>query len=130
MAVYLLSGPPPEDIAVQDLRLIIEPPLMHLPYEVTAFLKMMLEKAPHKRLMDYGRIRNTLERFSNHQFKIDFNTSTHSDTSTQIYCTIEDFKSIDQCGNFAIWLDLPDATPRKVDKVMTTTSSGGLMSPL
>ena len=120
MAVYLLSGTPPENIAVQDLRLIIEPHLMHLPYEVTAFLKMMLEKAPHKRLMDYGRIRNTLERFSNHQFKIDFNTSTHSDTSTQIYCTIEDFKSIDQCGNFAIWLDLPDATPRKVDKLYQT----------
>ena len=123
MAVYLLSGTPPEDIAIQNLCLNIEPHLMHLPYEVTAFLKMMLEKAPHKRLMDYDKIRNTLEQFSNHQFKIDylnFNTSTHSDTSTQKYCTVEDIKSIDQHGNFAIWLDLPDATPRKVHKLYQT----------
>mgnify|MGYP003301848486 CR=1 FL=1 len=128
MAVYLLSGTPPENIATHDLRLIIEPHLVHLPYEVTAFLKMMLEKAPHKRLLDYGRIRNTLEQFSNHQFKIDylteyinFNTSTHSDTSTtQKHCTLEDIKSIDQCENVAIWLDLPDATPRKVHEEYQT----------
>ena len=118
MAVYLLSGTPPENIATQDLRLLIDPHLEHLPYEVTAFFRMMLENTPSKRLIDYDKIRNTLDQFSKHQFKIDYLIAyPHSNTSPPKHDKIENIQSIDQRGNFAIWLDLPQVTPRKVHKI-------------
>lgn len=118
MAVYLFSGTPPENIATQDLRLLIDPHLEHLPHEVTIFLRLMLDTAPTKRLMDYDKIRDTLHQFSKHQFKIDYLLQyAKENPGKETNYKIDHIQSIGQAGNFTLWQDLDESTPRNIHPI-------------
>lgn len=113
LAVYLFSGVPPEKIEVQDLRLLIDPHLEHLPHAVTVFLRQMLDPSPVTRLVDDRIILDTLQKFQQQQFTTD-SLKTKKDSH---HYKLENVMALGQPGNLELWESLPDTTPRKLDPV-------------
>jgi serine/threonine protein kinase len=113
LAVYLFSGVPPEKIEVQDLRLLIDPHLEHLPHAVTVFLRQMLDPSPVTRLVDDSIILDTLQKFQQQQFTVG-GLKTKKDSH---HYKIENVMFLGQPGNLELWESLPDTTPRKLDPV-------------
>ena len=113
LAVYLFSGVPPEKIEVQDLRLLIDPHLEHLPHAVTVFLRQMLDPSPVTRLVDDSIILDTLRKFQKLRFTIG-GLKTKKDSH---HYKIENVMALGQPGNLELWESLPDTTPRKLDPV-------------
>ncbi|MBO5752216.1 MAG: serine/threonine protein kinase [Proteobacteria bacterium] len=114
LAVYLLSGVPPEKIETRDLKLLIDPHLEHLPHAVTEFLWQLLETNPEKRLGHYAAINRTLTEFQQHQFHA-LQTQTKA-SSVDVEAQLESVRSIGQHGNIVIWQALSDTVPRKLPK--------------
>ena len=114
IAVYMMSGVPPEKMEVDNLKLLIDKYLDHLPDTVSVFLRQMLETDPEKRLTDYDKIRSVLEMFASQNFMIEFlDSASHQNSSYRL----ENVESLMQPGNISLWQSLPDKTPRRVPQI-------------
>lgn len=114
IAVYLMSGVPPEKMETENLHLIIEKHLEHLPYTVTVFLRQMLEQNPDQRLTDYQQIRSVLEMFAGQNFMIEFLDSAGRKNANY---SLDHVKQLIQPGNITLWQNLPDKPPRIIPDV-------------
>ena len=114
LAVYLLSGTPPEKLETKDLQLLIDRELEHLPYAITTFFRQMIEPSPIKRLTDYQIIRKYLNNFKAGEFEFEFENQDKSLANTKYQ--LENVRSIGQKGNIALWQAMPDKTPRPFPK--------------
>ncbi len=112
VAVYLLSGISPENLEIQDYHVLIDTPLQHLPYQITSFLRQMLEPRAEDRLADYDKIRAFCKALIDQKFdKIPCETQNkivkHKYSLKKVY-------SYRQPGNIELWQALSDKTPRRL----------------
>ncbi|MBQ9395135.1 MAG: serine/threonine protein kinase [Proteobacteria bacterium] len=112
VAVYLLSGVPPEELETKDFHVLIDPHLQHLPHQITAFLRKMLEPHAEDRITDYDQLREFFTALKKQQFdKIPITAST---LDKEKYA-LDKVYSYHQQGNIILWQELSDKTPRKLD---------------
>lgn len=111
VAVYLLSGVPPEELEIQDFHVLIDPHLQHLPHQITAFLRKMLEPHEADRMTDYAQLRTFFDAIKNQQFDKIPHVSFTLDKENY---SLENVHSYHQQGNIILWQELPDKTPRKI----------------
>ena len=114
VAVYLLSGVPPEELEIQDFRVLIDPHLQHLPHQITSFLRKMLEPHKEERINNYKQLHEFFDALKTQQFNKIPNVGS-SLTSKENY-SLDKVYSFHQPGNIVLWQNLPDNTPRKLNK--------------
>ena len=111
VAVYLLSGVPPEELEIRDYHVLIDSHLEHLPYAITAFLRKMLEPRIEERMTNYVQIREFLNALKNQRFdripKINVSFANN-------HYKLKNVLSYHQTGNIVLWEELEDAIPRSV----------------
>lgn len=100
LAVELLSGCSPADMAVCDFKLVIEPHLTHLPRAVVQTLSLMLEPAVCNRLCDYNALIAQFSSLANKE-KPSFLGFLRRGARPKF----EHVESICQAGNYEIWQD-------------------------
>ena len=115
MSVYLLSGVPPEQLEIQDFRLIIEPHLGHLPKVVVGVLRRMLEPKIENRVSNLDELVQMFRDFRDGNFE-----DSGLDSSISVNATdIDKVSRIGQHGNIEIWQALSEKLPREVPSAYT-----------
>ncbi|MBO5753616.1 MAG: protein kinase, partial [Proteobacteria bacterium] len=105
LAVEMLSGTSPADIAVCDFKLVIEPYLQHLPKEVVQTLSMMLEPAVENRICDHTALMAQFDALANKK-----EPSLLRFLRRTALPKLEDVESICQPGNYEIWQNLDQSS--------------------
>ncbi len=118
IAVYLMSGVPPEDFVIQDFHVLIEPLLEHLPYEITAVLRQMLEPRIENRLTNTQTIKNFFEAIKNQSFDALSKSAIQSTRTPKDKYSLDKVYSYRQAGNIELWQELSDKTPRKINQTL------------
>ncbi len=111
VTVYLLSGVPPEELDIQDYHVLIDLPLEHLPYAITAFLRKMLEPRVEDRMTDYEQIRKFFTALKSQKFD---EIPKVNDSKSQKKYSLDEVYSYHQTGNIVLWQELKDSTPRSL----------------
>lgn len=114
VAVYLLSGVPPENYEIRDFQILIDPLLEHLPYAITSFLYRMLAQRAEERFTDYDKIRHFFKSIRDQQFD---SLSVDEECNVLIKrkkYRLKDIKYYNQPGNIEIWQSLSTKTPRTI----------------
>lgn len=115
LAFYLLSGVPPEQVEVQDFRLLIDRYLEHLPFGITVLLRNMLaprldERLSHPLLIKAAFIAIKKNRFDDLAKLLvvkDDKPKIPSDTGVLSY---------KESGCIELWDGLSDSVPRVLDE--------------
>lgn len=108
VTVYLLSGIAPENLEIQDYHVLIDKPLQHLPYQITAFLRQMLEPSADDRMTDYDKIRNFYKALIDQKFD-EIPLDSYSPKKHQY--TLKNVYSYHQPGNIVLWQELSKKPP-------------------
>ncbi len=121
IAVYLMSGVPPESLEIEDFRVLIDPHLEHLPHEITTFLRAMLAPNVNERMADYNQIRQFFYAIRKQDFEAIPKAGKTQQPNIAIKYSLKDVTSYRQAGNIELWQDLSDTTPRSLPKELANT---------
>ncbi len=116
LAVNLITGIAPGDMAVKDFHLVFEPHMQNMPQAVQQTLRSMLEPNVENRLCNYDELRKRFKSFKKNDYKLDLkNFAPISFLNKQRLNTLlEDVEGISVAGNIEIWQRLPEETPREL----------------
>lgn len=114
VALYLLSGRPPETIEAHAFRLIIDPILQHLPYAITVLLRRMLEPNVKDRISDIQTLISAFQAIKSNDFTklsaiVGVSKNSNAVDGQKLY-------SYRQSGCIDKWTELSDAVPRHIPK--------------
>ncbi len=112
VAVYLLSGTPPEDLEVQDFNVLIDAHLEHLPHQITSVLRKMLEPKVDERLTDFEVIHKFFLALKCQKF--DDIPELFSNKHSSNEYSLRKVNAYLQPGNIELWQALSDNLPRKL----------------
>lgn len=116
LAVNLITGINPGDMAVKDFHLIFEPHMQNMPQAVQQTLRSMLEPNVENRLCSYDELRKRFKSFKKNDYVLDLkNFAPISFLNKQRLNTLlEDVNGLCVDGNLEIWQRLPEEPPREL----------------
>ncbi len=113
IAVYLMSGVAPENLAIEDFHVLIDPHLEHLPHSITLFLNQMLAPHEDERMTNYETIRQFFDALRTQHFERIPQSNTLIKKNATTY-SLNKVTSYRQAGNIDLWNTLSNNTPRKI----------------
>ena len=126
LIVRMLSGVEPVDMPVSDFRPVIEPYLEKWPDCVVSVLRKMIEPAVMDRLADPDVLIPIFKNYTQDQFPpADVKTHNNKKAFEQKLLAV---KSFGQNGNFSLWQQLSEKTPREIPKCYTNIHKKNKMS--
>ena len=117
IAVYLMSGIPPEDLEIQDYHVLIDAHLEHLPHPVTTALRAMLAPNQDERLTDYDILNQIFTALALEKFNEIPSILGDTQLTCQTEYSLKNVYDFQQPGNIELWQSLSDSTPREIPKI-------------
>ncbi len=113
VAVNLITGISPADMAMKDFYLMFEPHMQFMPVAVVNLLRRMLEPDISKRLYNYKEIHYAFQMFQADRYDLeDAGQSAFSIIDNDFDLRLRNVKSYGEPGNVELWQRLQDHTPR------------------
>ena len=122
VAVNLITGISPADMAMKDFYLMFEPHMQFMPVAVVKVLRRMLEPDISKRLYSYNEIHYAFEMFQADRYDLGDEALEHSVIDSDYDFRLRNVKSYGEPGNVEIWQRLPDKTPRILPSAYRATA--------
>ncbi len=112
VAVNLITGISPADMAMKDFYLMFEPHMQFMPVAVVKVLRRMLEPDISKRLYHFDEIHYAFTMFQADHYDFGDDALERSVIDSDYDFRLRNVKCYGEPGNVEIWQRLPDNTPR------------------